>query len=204
MKRYPQISSQIRKDQRYYAFGKYDGSNIRAEWSKKRGFYKFGTRKRMLDETDPMFGESKLLILDKYTDDITRIMKALRYDRGIFFFEYWSENSFGGFHPDEEHTVTLIDVNIHRKGILPPKEFIGCFGELDIASMLYHGNTNEAFLSSVRNGTLEGMPFEGVVCKAKSRKRTPLPVMFKIKNQAWYKKLRELCGKDEKLYEELK
>lgn len=27
-----------------YAFDKLDGSNIRFEWSRKRGFYKFGTR----------------------------------------------------------------------------------------------------------------------------------------------------------------
>ena len=27
------------------AFDKIDGSNLRFEWSRKRGFYKFGTRK---------------------------------------------------------------------------------------------------------------------------------------------------------------
>ena len=51
MKEYPSIPYRIHGDLDIIAFGKYDGSNIRAEWSQKKGFYKFGTRKRLLDES---------------------------------------------------------------------------------------------------------------------------------------------------------
>jgi hypothetical protein len=43
MKTYPSISRDI-VGQPIYAFDKLDGSNIRAEWSKKNGFHKFGSR----------------------------------------------------------------------------------------------------------------------------------------------------------------
>ena len=49
MKQYPSISGKL-VNTKIYAFDKLDGSNIRGTWSKKRGFYKFGTRTQMLDE----------------------------------------------------------------------------------------------------------------------------------------------------------
>lgn len=52
MKQYPSINGQISYEFPVYVWDKLDGSNIRAEWSKKNGFYKFGTRERLLDSTD--------------------------------------------------------------------------------------------------------------------------------------------------------
>ena len=48
------------------AFDKLDGSNLRFEYSKKRGFYKAGTRKMMIDSSHETFGFAVNLFLEKY------------------------------------------------------------------------------------------------------------------------------------------
>lgn len=48
-----------------------------------------------------------------------------------------------------------------------------------------------------RNGSLEGMTFEGVVCKGNNPKRPKHVISFKIKNQAWIDKLKSTYGDDE-------
>tara|TARA_R110002110_G_scaffold114061_9_gene282817 strand:+ start:931 stop:1542 length:612 start_codon:yes stop_codon:yes gene_type:complete len=201
MKTYPKISAEI-SFLKIYAFDKLDGSNIRAEWSRKRGFYKFGTRHRMLGEDDKTFGEAIGLIQDKYSKDISDIMKKARFDKGVFFFEFFGESSEFGWHDEiETHDVVLFDANIAKKGMFPPKEFLKLFGNLDTAALLYTGNPNNIFLEKVRNGTLPGMTFEGVVCKAKHPKK-PGVLMFKVKSLDWYTALRGKCAGDESLYKE--
>jgi hypothetical protein len=41
-----------------YVFDKLDGSNLRFEWKRKGGWYKYGTRHRLFDATDPGFGSA--------------------------------------------------------------------------------------------------------------------------------------------------
>ncbi len=205
MKTYPTIPAEIRRDMPYYIFDKLDGSNIRAEWSKKRGFHKFGTRKQLLDESylHPFLGESLPLIKNKYEEDISRILIKNKLDRATFFFEFYGENSFAGNHYEEEHTVTLFDVSVYRVGYLPPSEFLKLFDNLDTAKLLLKSKVNDPLIQQVRDGTLEGMTYEGVVCKAKHPKKGKRPVMFKIKNLEWISKVKAGCKGDEKLFEEL-
>jgi len=199
MKQYPSMTADIRRGIPIYAFNKLDGSNIRAEWSRKNGFHKFGSRKVLIDETHPL-GEAKTIIRTKYEDDLSKIFHKARFDKVTVFFEFFGENSFVGQHVEEEHDVVLFDVNPYKKGILPPKDFLKLVGHLHIPDMLYYGNANQDFEESVRANTLEGMSLEGVVCKTKNPKRTPLPLMFKIKSRAWLKRLRSFCAGDEELY----
>lgn len=204
MKSYPTITGQIIHGLSVYAFAKIDGSNIRAEWNRKSGFYKFGSRHRLLGTDQQFIPEAEQLIRDGWTKDLEEIFKGNGWERAIVFFEFSGEHSEFGMHQDEPHKVNLIDANPYKKGILPPKEYLKLFGHLDIAPLLYHGPCDDEFIKSVQKGTLEGMPFEGVVCKAKNRKKTPMPEMFKIKRSDWYKKLREFCKDDDELYESLK
>lgn len=202
MKTYPTIDAEIAREP-IYAFDKIDGSNMRAEWSRKRGFYKFGTRKRLLGEDEHILGKVPGLIRDKFSEELEKIFRKKRWDKVVCFFEFYGPNSFAGWHDEnDEHTVTLIDVSPDRKGILEPRDFVKTFGHLDVAELLYRGNPNSEFIDSVRNRTLPGMTFEGVVCKGKfiSPGR---PLMFKIKSHEWYKALREKCNGDNKLFEEL-
>ena len=39
-----------------YSFIKYDGSNLRFCWNRKRGWYKFGSRNVMIDKNTPILG----------------------------------------------------------------------------------------------------------------------------------------------------
>jgi hypothetical protein len=202
MKTYPTIDAQIVREP-IYAFDKLDGSNVRAEWSRKRGFYKFGTRKRLLSEGERFFGKVPGLVQEDFSDELEKIFRKKRWDRAVCFFEFYGPNSFAGWHDEkDEHTLSLFDVVPDKKGILEPREFVKTFGHLNIAELLYRGNPNSEFIDSVRNRTLPGMTFEGVVCKGKyiSPGR---PLMFKIKSHDWYKVLRDKCNGDKKLYEEL-
>jgi hypothetical protein len=184
MKTYPSIPRVI-VDQPVYAFDKLDGSNIRAEWSRKQGFYKFGTRKRLLGEDDPLLGEARSLVLDGPAEALEKVFRANRWQKAVAFFEFFGDNSFAGLHEDEPHKVVLIDVAYEKKGIMPPKEFLKTFeSKVETAPLLYHGKPNKPFVESVQTGQLENMTFEGVVCKGKL-KSPGLPLMFKVKNQAW-------------------
>lgn len=189
MKQYPSISNEIVKNKPIYAFDKLDGSNIRAEWSKKRGFYKFGARKRLLDPKEPILGKAVELILEKYSEDLTQCFKKYKQQKAVCFFEFWGPNSFAGFHAsDDQHTVTLFDISF-QKGILEPKEFLNKFGHLDTPELLYQGKVNQEFIDSVRGSFLEGMTHEGVVCKGKYT-QPGNPLMFKIKSKSWLTKLK--------------
>lgn len=202
MKEYPSISKEIRTDINIYAFDKYDGSNIRGEWSKKRGFYKFGSKTRLLGEDDKILGESIVLVRAKYQESLGEIFLRKKWDQVTCFFEFFGPNSFAGNHDlTEKHDVVLFDVNLYKRGLLNPAEFIDLFGHLDIPQVLYYGKANSFLVEQIRTGTLSGMTFEGCVCKGRNVKKTHIPIMFKIKNQAWLDKLKSRCQEDEKLFQ---
>jgi hypothetical protein len=208
MKSYPSIDHKINGEVDIYAFDKLDGSNIRAEWSLKRGLYKFGTRKRIIDITDRHLGKSVKLIKE-LEESLHKICQRNRWHREVvFFFEFWGPHSFAGQHRrEDDHKVTLIDVSVHKQGFLPPRDFIKSFeGKIEIPKVFHHGKVGPEFVDIVKQSALEGMTFEGVVCKAKNPrgKKTGKRVAFKIKSQAWLDKLKEECGEDEKKFEMLK
>lgn len=200
MKTYPSIPRTI-VHQPIYAFDKLDGSNIRAEWTRKTGFSKFGKRHHLLDDTNPMLKESIQLITEKYTDDLSRIFVEERWMSAVCFFEFFGPNSFAGNHADEPHDVVLLDVAAEKRGIIEPRDFIKKM-KVHTAPLLYHGNPNDPFVEEVTTGVLEGMTFEGVVCKG-SHVSPGLPLMFKVKNTAWIQKVKDLYAGDDKLIETL-
>lgn len=204
MKEYPSIErGYIAKGVPIYAFDKIDGSQIRAEWSRKRKFSKFGTRGQLIGLEDKEFGEGARLVLSKYERDLHDIFTKERYERVMCFFEFWGKNSFAGRHQNEEHDVALFDIGPHKKGILPPREFLRLTEGLDRVKLLYHGNANEPFIEMVKSRTLEGMTFEGVVCKAQEMKTYGIPIMFKIKSNDWIEKLKNYCKGDNLLFDKL-
>jgi hypothetical protein len=211
MKRYPSIDNRIDTSLKIIAFDKIDGSNIRAEWNQKQGFYKFGTRKRIIDENDFHLGKAVTLIRKKYAKDLDQIFRRhkpiQRFQRGaVCFFEFYGPKSFAGQHVEnDQHDVVLFDVSPFNAGLLPPDEFVQIFGKLDIPRVLYRGQLTQKFIDSIRNSTLEGMGSEGVVCKARnpSKKKTAQPIMFKIKSDDWIGKLKEMCGDDMRQFERL-
>ena len=206
MKHYPSITKEIRNDIPIIGFAKIDGSNIRAEWNDKRGFYKFGTRHELIDDKTRPFGRSIPLLRDKYEIDLTRVFKERGWKNVICFFEYWGAESFAGNHNfDQAMDITLIDVNPfdtnpYQMGILPPENFIELFEYIDIPTICYRGYVTTELFDRVKQSTLPGMSAEGVVCKGNDNGKT---VMFKIKSQAWLDKLKEYCNDNESLFQRL-
>lgn len=200
MKAYPSISKDIRSDINIFGFDKLDGSNIRAEWSKKRGFYKFGTKTQMLGEDHPIFGEAIPLIKNTYEEGLLEVFSRKRYENVVCFFEFYGSHSFAGWHEKEPHQVTLFDVSPLRKGILGPTEFIDDYQHLGIPKVLYYGKANSDFVQQVRNGTLPNMSYEGVIAKGMINDKL---IMFKIKSQAWLNSLKDYCKDDKELFEQL-
>ena len=86
---------------------------------------------------------------------------------------------------------------------MPPTQFIRLFGHLDIPKVCYEGHVTTELFDKIKQSTLPGMTFEGVVCKGANDKLTKMPIMFKIKSKAWLDKLRVHCKGDEKLFERL-
>lgn len=199
MKRYPKISGDVRGAIPVYAFDKLDGSNIRAEWHRKRGFSKFGRRKALLDDSNPILKRAEPLFMDKYAEDLERIFRKERWEKVTVFFEFWGPNSFAGLHEaEEEQTVTLFDITVFKKGFMEPRQFLKLFDGLDIPRLLYHGNANADFIQSVRDGSLEGITDEGVVCKGPWDPKAGMPLMFKVKTNDWINRVKALYGNDPK------
>ena len=204
MKKYPSISKVAALGQNVYVFGKYDGSCLRVELSPKNGFSKFGRRNGLLDDSNPILKRGPDLFLAKYAHDLDKIFRAQRWSNVTCFFEFFVANSFAGAHdPEEQQDVVLFDVSVYKQGLLDPATFLKLFRHLDVQELLYNGNVTQELISDIKSGNLPGMPFEGVICKGSLNRKTGLPLMFKIKSDAWLDKLMRRCGGDQKLFEML-
>ncbi len=190
------------------AFDKLDGSNIRFEYSRKRGWYKFGTRKMMIDDQHEDFGDAIALFENKYQESLSRIFRDKKIFRGvktfIAFVEYYGKNSFAGWHDsDDEMDVVLFDIWVLKKGFIPPRELIKTFGDtLELPSVVYEGNFNKDFIRRVSEGIYnlkEGIVAKGVLEKAHPGRNV---WMTKVKTQEWLLKVKSKYG-EECLQEEL-
>lgn len=201
MKQYPSISKKIIKGQPCYTFDKLDGSNIRVEWTKKSGFNKWGSRKRLLGTDQDIISKSPD-IFHRDFEGIEEIFKKNKWEKVTLFFEFYGDNSFAGTHdPNDNHKLYLIDVNPYKKGILPPKEFIKMFSDYNCAEYLFHGNITRDIELSIRKSSFEGVTSEGVVCKFITKKGQWSS--FKIKSNNWLERLKKKCGDDDKMFERL-
>src|SRR5262249_60404212 len=100
MKEYPSILSAadlLARSEGYLgrpfvAFDKLDGSNIRAEWDRQKGWHLFGSRRRLLDPSQPFLGQASRLILEGYSDALARVFSddpALgRPQEAVAYFEF--------------------------------------------------------------------------------------------------------------------
>lgn len=204
MKKYPSISKISRKVD-VFMFDKLDGSNIRAEWTRKKGFVKYGRRNGLLDDSNPHLLNAPPLIEEHWVEDLSRIFRDKRLTKATAYFELHGPGSFSGNHVEgDDFKCTLIDVAVDKKGILSPDQFTGWFKGLEHAELLHRGRVTPELVEQIKSGTLPGMTFEGVVCKVGGKPDRPgRPYMWKIKNQAWIDRLRVLCGDNDQLFERL-
>ncbi len=196
MKQYPSIPSwrDTPTQPVCYAFDKLDGSNIRVEWSPKQGFYKWGSRKRMLGNEDEQLGEAISLFNDKYADAMEerfkeRHWKKLGVRNFVVFMEYIGPNSFAGVHDGVDMDVVVFDINPTPRGFMPPKDFIEFMNDLHYPTMVYHGPFDAMFIDEVQRNALEYPLTEGVVAKGVNDRKL---WMAKVKTDEWADKVRAL------------
>jgi hypothetical protein len=182
------------------AFYKYDGSNIRAEWNKKKGWYKFGTRTRLLDKTVPVFGDAITLFNDTLADGIEKVLvdKYNSYNATVYM-EFFGPHSFAGRHEvetlkyigfdvenNDPKELVLFDVNVYKQGMLGPEKFISDFGHLKSAQVVYEGKLTQQFIQDVMDGKYPVK--EGVICKGGDRHKL---WMCKVKTSEYLTELKK-------------
>lgn len=191
MKEYPPIPGSSRAPHEpCIAFDKLDGSNLRFEWHRKRGWNKFGTRTRLFDATDPIFGSAISIFLTKYASAIEQMLRHNKLLRNvtelICFAEFLGPNSFAGQHvATDSKDVVLFDINLHKKGFISPRDFVNEFGHLHIPRVVYEGNLNKSFIEDVRSNKFDLS--EGVICKGESGHKL---WMCKIKTLQYLEKIK--------------
>lgn len=180
------------------AFNKYDGSNIRSEWTPKRGWYKFGTKKRLFDETDQEYGRSIGIFQQTLAEGLERVFRDNKQYRSIekatVFAEFFGPSSFAGWHDfTEQFELVLIDVEIHKKGFVLPRDFVQDFGHLKSAPVIYEGNFSKEFVRDVLEGkypVYEGVVAKGIIHGKKSSDQHGL-WYAKAKTQQWLDDLKK-------------
>lgn len=205
MKEYPSIEhySNIFSGRTCYAFYKLDGSNLRWEWSKKRGWFKFGTRTRLFDKTDEVFGEAVNIFEKQYAEQLSKkFTDYYKIQNAIVFTEFLGENSFAGTHVKEDpKKLVLFDVNLYKKGIMSPKEFIKEFSTIEgieTPQLIYNGVLNYEIYTKIKNNNIGINLIEGVVCKGGEGHKL---WMCKIKTHSYIEKLKEVFNLEWKKYE---
>ena len=140
MKSYPSIQNSTGKNFTEFVafvFNKLDGSNLRFEWNKKSGWGKYGTRHRLFDESDEVFGGAISTFHEIYADELEKIAKKNNWQQIVAYAEFWGKESFAGLHqPNDPKFLNLIDVDVYKKCIIGPKQFLDYFGHLPIAKFL--------------------------------------------------------------------
>jgi hypothetical protein len=197
MKSYPSIVrvDQAGWDRDLYTFDKLDGSNLRFEWSRKTGWYKFGTRKRLIDKNDPVFGPAIPLFMETLAEPLAEIAHNNKWINIVAFAEFWGKKSLAGRHdPNDVKQLTLFDVSIYRHGMLGPKEFLNHFKYLSIPNFLGIQKWNKDFVNRVRNSDFDKITFEGVVGKSGDYDDLTL---VKCKTNNWFDAIKRLYSEDE-------
>ena len=193
MKSYPSIPYPGRKGtgKQLHTFAKLDGSNLRFEWSSKRGWYKFGTRRRLFDESFPTYGPAIPLFRERLGEQMERVARDHKWPSVIVYCEFYGLQSLGGQHvEDDPMELTVIDVNPYKKGFVPPVDFLKLFGELGPEYLGYLTWTPE-FIEQVKRGEVDGASFEGVVGKLAEGRHIR---RFKTKTLAWKEAILEKYG----------
>lgn len=184
------------------AFEKIDGTNLHFVWSPENGFHSFGTRRDRFDYSDAGIAQ-----FHQAHPGMDGLEKAIQRDivpmssylsgRSIVFAEFVGDNSFAGSHqPKDEKRLIIFDVEWNG-AMMPPEEFIRCFGNLSTPKIVYQGKFTGQLFMDVRNGKYNVK--EGVVVKGVANKQV---YMAKIKTQAYLDKLKETFKDNWKEYGE--
>jgi hypothetical protein len=202
-----------------WAFNKLDGQNFRAKYvakgHDKKQFTLFGSRHQLVDENTEGFGDA-VRYFKKYCESTLKAIITLNsgkkgifngVDEIIFFFEWYGDNSFAGFHQEGDTLrLVLTDVFLKKKGYIEPKDFFEIFCKCSSVltpELIYHGKLTKGFIDSIINNdwTQEGCEYptvkEGVVCKKSSLMKGQRLPKCKFKTKWWLDKLHNTFSEEE-------
>jgi hypothetical protein len=176
------------------AFHKYDGSNLRFFWDRRRGWHLSSSRYSWFTAATPTFGPSIALFQEQFAAGILDVVNRRADYRDITEVvaccEFFGPHSFAGQHRDgDPMELVLFDVYRPDVGFLPPEPFLAQFGHLRVPEVVYRGDFNQSFVEQVRAGKFPVK--EGVVAKGADENGIWLA---KIKTQAWLDELRRQAG----------
>ncbi len=201
MKQYSSIGTYDYRDhtsrEGIYVFDKLDGSNVRCEVDKKGNILQYGKRHGLLDDQTPFLIEAKDLIAAKYGPHFKDLMSKNKWEFATFYFEFLGKSSYCGRHFDEPHDVVLFDIDVYKKGVLPPDVFVEVTKVLHTAKLLCITTLDVNLYNKVFNDQVDGVTFEGVICKGPIDKKTKKPFMVKLKTSKWYSMVRERFSEEE-------
>lgn len=184
------------------AFDKLDGSNLRFEYSRKRGFYKFGTRNCMIDASHEQFGAAVPAFLEKYADGLDAVFRSRDYRdaQSVVCFAEWCGpgSAFGQHVAGGPMDIVLFDVSVHKRGLVHPRTFVRDFGHLGVPRVVYEGPLGRELVARVKANEF-GLS-EGVICKGQVRAKRDREQLYycKIKTDEWFTRLR---SSDRRAYE---
>lgn len=174
-----------------HVFDKKDGQNFRVEYTKKRGFFKFGARHTMIDHTHEQMGKAVVILREQYAETLTKIMVDNKIDKAVMFAEYWGPNSFCGIHKEgDQMDLCFFDLS-PMGGCIAPAEFRKMF-EDKVPTPRFLGvfNWTKGFVARVRAGEIVDNDSEGVVGKENCH----LPYMAKAKTSGWLDRVKANYG----------
>ena len=196
-----------------WAFNKLDGQNFCVKYNaRKKEFCGFGSRTQSIDETHELLGPAVQYFKENnIADKLYSIIKEHSGKRDIFngieeltfFFEWYGDNSFAGFHKEGDTMhLALIDVFLKKKGYIDPESFykLFCLNEnIETPKLIYKGKLNQDFIDHIYNypveehllnpGIFEKEPCdklkEGVVCRRSTYMKGQRMPKVKIKTKWW-------------------
>jgi hypothetical protein len=198
LKEYPSIpgskGQQFREIPNARVFGKLDGSSMRSQWNRTKGWFKHGRRSGLLDDSNPVLLVAPKLFEERLAEPLARIAYAARWQSLVVFYEFWGKESVAGLHADgDPKFLTIFDV-APNDAMLEPDLFRKLFeGKVETAPYLGTRNWTRGLVEQIRLGQLEGLPFEGAVAKAAER-RSDVIVRAKAKTQRWIDRVMEIHG----------
>lgn len=173
---------------------KYDGTNMRFLWTAQNGWCRFGTRNNLIDRSTLLYNQAIEVFDEKYKERLTWMIRQDPLFKGVkevlAFAEFFGPNSFAGQHKlADKKELVLIDINIGTKGFMDPFTFRKQFKSVDVAKVVYEGEFNTDFASTVRRIGLDTdrQPlFEGAVVKGGAKHKL---WMVKVKNRHYIDEL---------------
>jgi hypothetical protein len=195
MLEYPSIPWKFSEIQNAHVFNKIDGRGMRAEWTRKRGFAKFGTRRTLTDKSDLTYGAGIALFMAQAAPGLIRAAHDARHRKMTVFFELSCEGCVAGVMPDKaQRNITIFDIADENDELLSPSTFRKICDKNLIPSPLFLGvhNFTRGYIEDVRNGRIDGVTFEGVVAKSSDN-----TVHGKAKTALWLQAVQDRYSPEE-------